>query len=164
MIPLAQIAAAERPCSSLLGGGITAVLQEIAARLAALAADGTTASIDLRALPMAPAERSMLRQALGAGETTIEIKALGRSVFYETAYPGLWWVEHHDRSDAVVVELLEFCRVPEMVAATTGEIEAAAGRLRQWAADATRFTSTPTEPQSSPHRKPVPQPGRGAPL
>jgi hydrogenase-1 operon protein HyaF len=111
-------------------GGIDAVLSEIASLLDRLVAGGEPGAIDLRALPLAPIEHQLLREALGSGEVQAEVQAQGRTLIHETAYHGVWWVVHHDANDAIIAELIEVSLVPELLACRRVEARFAAGRLR----------------------------------
>jgi hydrogenase-1 operon protein HyaF len=122
-------AAPER--SGGLGGGVMAILAELAARLERLAANGDTALIDLRSLPMSPADRSELLAALGQGEVTATLDAQGASTLRETAFAGIWWIEHRDRDGQLTSELLEVTLAPQILAAIPEDIARAADALRQ---------------------------------
>jgi hypothetical protein len=126
---IAPAAAPER--SGGLGGGVTAILAELAARLERLTAHGDTALIDLHSLPMSPSDRSELLLALGQGEVTATLDAHGESTLRETAYAGIWWTVHRDRDGQITSELLEVTLVPQILAAGTEDIARAAVALRQ---------------------------------
>ncbi len=113
-----------------LGGGVAAILTELAARLEQLAANGDTALIDLRSLPMSDADRSELLAVLGRGEVTATLDAQGESTLRETAFAGIWWVVHRDLDGAVTSELLEVCSVPQILTADPDEIAHAGVALR----------------------------------
>ncbi len=108
-----------------------AILAELAARLERLAANGDTALIDLRSLPMSPADRSELLAALGQGEVTATLDAQGASTLRETAFAGIWWIEHRDRDGQLTSELLEVTLAPQILAAIPEDIARAADALRQ---------------------------------
>jgi hydrogenase-1 operon protein HyaF len=95
-------------------GNIRALLAEIIARLEKLANDGTTGSIDLNSLPLAPAEYEQLRQLLGQGEVSARIEAIGPSEIIETRYPGVWWVTHYNVEGDIVADMLEITAIPEI--------------------------------------------------
>ena len=103
-------------------GNIRALLTEIAARLEKLAANGETGMIDLNSLPFAPGEYEQLRQALGQGEVTARIEAIGPSEIVETAYPGVWWVTHYNVEGDIVADLLEIALVPEIIKSQRDDI------------------------------------------
>ena len=103
-------------------GNIRALLTEIAARLEKLAANGETGMIDLNSLPFAPGEYEQLRQALGQGEVSVRIEAIGPSEIVETAYPGVWWVTHYNVEGDIVADLLEIALVPEIIKSQRDDI------------------------------------------
>ena len=111
-------------------GNAPALLQEIATLLEELVATGEGASIDLRAMPLAPGDREKLEEALGSGEITAELAALGRSTVRETAIGGIWWVTHLNPEDEVVAEFIEVAYFPDILSATEQDAGEGAARLR----------------------------------
>ena len=114
-----------------LGGGVTALLHEIAALLERLEAGGAGEAIDLRSLPLAPAERERLRATLGAGEVEATVSADGRSRVCETAIPAVWWIEHCDARGEMLAELIEVAWIPEFLMTAAGEAGRGAKVLRE---------------------------------
>jgi hydrogenase-1 operon protein HyaF len=114
-----------------LGGGVTAILFELVGHLERLAHDKTSATIDLRSLPMSPKDRVELQRALGEGEVQATVTASGLSNIRETRVPGVWWVEHRDRDGELIAELIEVTRVPEFLTSATDEIASGARNLRE---------------------------------
>jgi len=114
-----------------LGGGVAAILTELAARLERLSVDGVTALIDLRSLPMSVTDRGELLEALGQGEVTATLDAQGTSTLRETAFAGIWWTVHRDRDNTITSELLEVSLVPQILAADPDDISPAAAALRR---------------------------------
>lgn len=96
-------------------GNIRALLSEIAASLEKLVKTGETGMIDLNSLPFAPGEYEQLRQALGQGEITAHIEAIGPSEIIETRYPGVWWVTHYNVEGDIVADILEVTMFPEII-------------------------------------------------
>ena len=113
-----------------LGGGVRALLVELATLLDGLVAQNKGGAIDLRSLPMSPRDRSALRTALGKGEVHATFDADGLSELQETGVPGIWWIEHRDRTGELVAELLEVAAVPGILACTRDEITTAPAVLR----------------------------------
>lgn len=107
-----------------------AILREIEALLERLVAGGEAGAIDLRALPLAPADRELLASELGEGEVSASIQANGLSLVRETAYAGVWWVTHRDENDAVVAEFIEVCAIPEVLKSQQADMSNALARLR----------------------------------
>ena len=114
-----------------LGGGVAAILMELAGSLERLAESQIPAAIDLRSLPMSPQDRIELRRALGEGEDQATVTADGLSSIRETRISGVWWVEHRDARGELTAELLEVTRFPEILATASDEIAAAARALRE---------------------------------
>ncbi len=114
----------------MLTGQAEAVLSEIADLLARLLETGEEGSIDLRSLPLSPADRDWLDGKLGRGEVEIALEAGGRSTLYETAYAGVWKVTHRDTEERVVSEFIEVSHVPAIVKPAGADIENAHERLQ----------------------------------
>lgn len=105
-----------------LGGGVRAILYELAGMLETLLESGRGNAIDLRSLPFAPGEYEQLRAALGTGEVSAEVLALGPTVIRETGIRGVWWVIHYNTSDQVLAEFLEVTRVPQLLKTEVDDI------------------------------------------
>jgi len=112
-----------------LTGNAGALLGEIAALLQRLLATGEGGAIDLAGLPLSPADRAWLAQRLGRGEVEIRLMAAGLSTFHETAFPGVWWVSHHNEAGVRVSELVEVAHVPELVVAHPDDMKIGLERL-----------------------------------
>ena len=113
-----------------LGGGVAAILSELATLLEGLVRGEPAVAIDLRSLPMSPRDRAELQRVLGDGEVRATVDAQGLSKMRETRVSGVWWVEHFDQQGELIAELLEVSRVPEMLASASDEIAAGARDLR----------------------------------
>ena len=113
-----------------LGGGVMAILAELAGLLARLAAGEQPATIDLRSLPMSPQDRVALQGVLGDGEVQATLDAQGLSSIRETRVPGLWWVEHRDPRGELIAESIEVTRMPQILMSALDEIGAGAAALR----------------------------------
>ncbi|HKJ09080.1 MAG TPA: hydrogenase expression/formation C-terminal domain-containing protein, partial [Gammaproteobacteria bacterium] len=87
-------------------------------------------SIDLRGIPMTPADRAVLERVLGEGELNARITALGLSQVRETAIHGVWWVTHYNTEDAVVAEFLEVSFCPDILRSHTDDIRDTLENLR----------------------------------
>jgi hydrogenase-1 operon protein HyaF len=129
-----------------LGGGVAAILMELATCLDRLAQHEESAVIDLRSLPMSPSDRLELQQALGSGEVEATLNAEGASTLRETQFAGIWWIEHRDRDGEVTAELLEVARFPQILGTVTDEIALAAAALR----GQINGTSAPAAPRGRP--------------
>jgi hypothetical protein len=122
-----------------IGGGVAAILTEIASLLERVAASGDSAAIDLRSLPMSPSDRQSLEEALGRGEVEIVLHADGESRIRETGVQGVWWTEYRDRNGAVIAAFIEIARVPGILIVPPEELTRGAVRLR----DTARSAATP---------------------
>jgi HupH hydrogenase expression protein, C-terminal conserved region len=119
----------EAPVATI-GGGVTAILAEIAAQLERLARDGEPSAIDLRSLPMSVDDRRRLIDMLGSGEANITLQADGESAICETAVPGVWWTEHRDGRGEVIAAFIEIARVPGILPVETYELRRGVEALR----------------------------------
>jgi hydrogenase-1 operon protein HyaF len=114
-----------------LGGGVTAILSELANLLERLATSQQCAAIDVRSLPMSAQDRHELQRVLGTGEVQATLNAEGLSNIRETRVPGVWWVQHHDRHGELVAELIEVTRMPQILMSEPDEIAVGARALRE---------------------------------
>lgn len=129
-IPIRVESAPPDPGFGTIGGGVEAVLVEIATLLDRVAAGGEPGAIDLRSLPISPSEHLQLADALGQGELTITLEAEGRSTLRETGIRGVWWNEYRDPNDEVVAVFIEVAKVPAIVPAEPGDLQSGAHALR----------------------------------
>lgn len=114
-----------------LSGQGRALLGEVAALLEHLLASGAGGIVDIRGLPMTPADRLWLLGQLGRGEVEILLDINGRSRIAETAFSGVWWVEHRDDQGRLISEFIEVAFVPELLAAHPDDVAAARDGLRR---------------------------------
>ncbi|MBI1418935.1 MAG: hydrogenase expression/formation protein [Limimaricola sp.] len=112
-----------------LTGMVDSLMQEVARALTALAETGTRAAIDLRSLPLTPADRDQLAARLGRGEVAATLDVGGRTEVWETAYAGVWWQRHLGAGDHVAGETLEITPLPDILQSHADDIAAAALRL-----------------------------------
>lgn len=123
MSSIEQISIRIASFEEMLTGQAEAVLTEVAEMLKRLLEEGVEDSIDLRSLPLTPADRDWLDERLGRGEVEIVLEAGGRSVLAETAYPGVWKILHRDTEDRIVAELIEVAFVPAIIRPDKTDIE-----------------------------------------
>ena len=93
-------------------GNLEPLLYEIRHALARWIESGTEHIIDLRSLPLSPAEESELLQQLGHGEVSARLIALGESEIHETAISGVWLINHFDQAGDPVGRFIEICASP----------------------------------------------------
>ncbi|MGO9986416.1 MAG: hydrogenase expression/formation C-terminal domain-containing protein [Rhodomicrobium sp.] len=84
---------------------------------------GERGSVDLFKLPMSPADLHKFKDRLGRGEVSIALDVAGNSEIYETAYAGIWWVQHEDELGRVVARLIEVADVPNIVRTHRKDLE-----------------------------------------
>lgn len=111
-------------------GNVKPLLNEIIHALDRLLDDDEPTVIDLASLPFAPGEIEELEHALGRGELNAELDALGKSLIRETAYPGVWWVEHRNTTNELVGRYIEITRSPEILMSQDADIGAGRAKLR----------------------------------
>jgi len=124
------VEAAPAALSGTIGGGVAALLTEIAMLLERVAQGGEPQAIDVRSLPMSPDDRTQLVAALGSGEIEITLRADGESTIRETSVRGVWWTEYRDRHGTVVANFIEIAPVPQILVVETDELQRGAERLR----------------------------------
>ncbi len=112
-------------------GNVGPILNEVAHALERLTSDDETTIIDLARLPFSPGELDELERELGEGELRATLDSLGESIIRETAYPGVWWVEHRNATDEVVGRFIEITRTPDILKSQAADIEAGRDVLRQ---------------------------------
>lgn len=115
--------------SEFAAANAQAILREVETLLDRLLETGEAGVIDLRGLPMAPADFDILVEELGEGEVAATIEAGGPSSVRETAYTGVWWITHRDDGGAVVAEFIEVARVPEILKSQPEDMRRARERL-----------------------------------
>ncbi|PLX36255.1 MAG: hydrogenase expression/formation protein [Hyphomicrobiales bacterium] len=124
-----------RPIRSGCADGVrtglaAAILGEIAGHLGRLAEDPSYSdAIDLRSLPMTDADREDLRAALGQGEVGAVVDVGGETRVDESAFAGVWWVEHRGADGRVMAEQIVVARVPDILLAHPADIADAHRRL-----------------------------------
>jgi hydrogenase-1 operon protein HyaF len=69
----------------------------------------------LGAEPISAFERVQLLKLLGKGELNISLSSLGESKIYETAYSGVWVVEHKNEQGQITSQFIEVTHVPDIV-------------------------------------------------
>jgi hydrogenase-1 operon protein HyaF len=110
-------------------GNVKPLLHEIRHALARLDEGGEGTVIDLQSLPLAPGEERRIEEALGKGEVSAELNALGRSSISETRYPGVWLVTHRNTEDEVIGRFIEVTRIPALLKAQAEDIQAGLRQL-----------------------------------
>ncbi len=130
MSGLADIAVQVEDGSSLTGAA-PAVLREIESMLIRLIEHGTAGQIDLRSMPLSPADLDWLAGALGEGEVQASIEAMGSTDVMETGIFGVWWVRHFDEAGNATADLIEVTQMPEILKTHSADVRAGLARLRE---------------------------------
>jgi hydrogenase-1 operon protein HyaF len=110
-------------------GNVRPILNEVMHAIDKLLESDEPTIIDLAGLPFGPGELEHLEATLGTGELAAKLDALGTSHIRETAYPGVWWLEHRNAFDEVVGRYLEITRTPEILSSQDADIVAGRARL-----------------------------------
>lgn len=105
------------------------VLHEIRHALRRLVDTGENTIIDLSAIPFGPGDRDRLLEALGQGEVSAVVDALGQSLVEETAYPGVWVVRHRSPLGDEIATHIEITRQPSLLLTPEEDIGESAARL-----------------------------------
>ena len=117
--------------SALPRGNVQPILNEVAHAIDRLTRDDETTVIDLARLPFSPGELDELESELGEGELRATLDSLGESIIRETAYPGVWWLEHRNAAGEVVGRFIEITRTPEILKSQAADIDAGRDVLQQ---------------------------------
>lgn len=112
-------------------GNVRPILNEVLHALDKLLGTNEATTIDLASLPFGPGELEHLEALLGTGELSAKLDALGTSSIRETAYPGVWWLEHRNAFDEVVGRYLEITRTPEILSSQDADIIAGRAHLEE---------------------------------
>ena len=112
-------------------GNVPLLLREIHHALEKLLVNGEETLIDLFSLPFTPTDEAALLTALGQGEVRAEMDCLGNSHIRETAYAGVWLVEHLAPEGRRIAYHIAVCQVPATIKSEYQDMLEAAARLRQ---------------------------------
>lgn len=100
----------------------TPIMHEILHALHKLKAQGETTTIDLRAIPFGPGDEDELLGRLGTGEVKVELDSLGKSSILETAYSGVWIIDHRNADDERVALQIEVTLIPAIIMTQAGDL------------------------------------------
>jgi hydrogenase-1 operon protein HyaF len=109
----------------------TAILHEVADLLGRLAAEGTGGAIDLRAMPLGPADRARLEEVLAEGAVKVSVNAGGPTEIFETVYPGVWWTRHRNDAGETISEFIEITDCPQFLKSQPEDIREGVSGLRR---------------------------------
>ena len=105
------------------------VLHEIRHALERLAERDESTTIDLSTIPFAPGDREELFHVLGQGEVEATLDALGKTRISESAYPGVWLVQHLSTDDQVLTTQIEVTRLPSLLVTPEADLPDAIAAL-----------------------------------
>ncbi len=117
--------------SAIPRGNVEPLLNEVAHALERLVVADQPTIIDLARLPFSPGELEQLEGELGEGELRATLDSLGESIIRETAYPGVWWLEHRNAAGEVVGRFIEITRTPDILKSQIVDIEAGRDVIRK---------------------------------
>lgn len=106
------------------------ILVEIDAACERLKTDRTPHSINFTMLPMSEAELEFLGQRLGRGPVEILSRAYGTCEVISTETNCVWWVRYYNSMGTLILNTVEVCDVPLVVAAAPEDVSDSASRLR----------------------------------
>lgn len=116
--------------TATIGGGVQAMAYEVLSHLENLRENGETAAIDLKSLPMAPDEFHGIKKMLGQGELDLTVEMDGPTRIRETAYAGVWWIQHKGEDGRILAEYIEITRFPDFLSAQPEHIADAVRHLQ----------------------------------
>ena len=105
------------------------LLHEIKHALTQLAEQGKTTTLDLKAIPFGPGDEERLLQILGDGEVDATLDALGESRIRESAYPGVWIIEHRNTEGERIALQIEITPMPDILKTQQTDLEESIARL-----------------------------------
>jgi hydrogenase-1 operon protein HyaF len=118
------------------------LLLQLEQALQELVDNGSPALIDLSAMPFSTQDEQDLRERLGRGEVSAMIDAFGPTLIQETAYPGVWLVEHQDAQQRRLTLHLEVARAPGILLTPQDDLADSLAALRR---DNLTSSAAPTE-------------------
>lgn len=99
------------------------LLHEIAHALQRLHLEGTVTTLDLNAIPFGPGDERQMIDFLGRGEVSAKLEAMGDSHIWESAYPGVWVIEHRNTSGERIAFQIEISRLPSIIETRLEDID-----------------------------------------
>jgi hydrogenase-1 operon protein HyaF len=110
---------------------VAPVLHQIRHALRQLSRTGEPTTIDLSAMPFVGSDEEDLFAALGRGEASAVVNALGETRITETAYAGVWLVDHRGPSEERLALHIEVAEVPLLLKSPREDLQDALERLEQ---------------------------------
>ena len=107
------------------------VLLQIEQALQDLNEQAAETIIDLGAMPFSEQDERDLRDSLGLGEVSATLDAFGPTLIQETAYPGVWLIEHQDAEQRRLTLHLEVARIPAILITPQDDLADSLAALRR---------------------------------
>ena len=107
------------------------LLLQLEQALQELIDNGSPTLIDLAAMPFSAQDEQDLRDRLGRGEVSATLDAFGPTLIQETAYPGVWLVEHQDAQQRRLTLHLEVARAPGILLTPQDDLADSLAALRR---------------------------------
>lgn len=124
-----EIGAGPSPATPSPAGNTLPLLHQIRHALGQFSNTGETCVIDLRSIPFGPGDEQRLFAFLGEGEVTATLQALGPTHVRETAYPGVWVVEHRNPAGERIGLQIEVTEMPALLKTQPGDVAEGLSRL-----------------------------------
>lgn len=109
---------------------ITPLLTEISHAMERLLTYNESTLLNLHSLPLSSHDITQLSDLLGKGEVEAYLYALGKSIFWETHFSGVWWIEHYNNEEHIINRSIEITRCPTLLLAQTEDIQSSWQRLQ----------------------------------
>ncbi len=87
--------------------------------------------VNLTLLPQTPQDLAYLEASLGQGPVTVLSRGYGNCRVRATALRNLWWVQHFNSDDRMILNTLEVVDVPAAVLAAPEDLADSAQRLAE---------------------------------
>lgn len=107
------------------------LLHEIAHALRRFQAEGNSTTLDLGAIPFGPGDEQRLLDFLGTGEVSAKLDAMGDTNIWESAYAGVWIIEHKNASGERVAFQIEITKLPAILETQPEDIEESLIKLQE---------------------------------
>jgi len=114
---------------SLATDNVLPLLHEIRHALERLVSTDEPTTIDLSSIPFSQYDRDRLFKALGEGEVHARVDSFGASSVRETAFPGVWLVQHANPRDEELSLYIEISRLPAILTTPVADVEDSAAAL-----------------------------------
>jgi hydrogenase-1 operon protein HyaF len=107
------------------------LMQQVEQALHELVEHGAETVIDLSSMPFSEQDEKDLRARLGAGEVNASVMAFGPTLVQESAFPGVWLVEHQNAEQRRLTLQLVVARVPEILMTPPDDLPDSLAALRR---------------------------------